>query len=691
MMNETIHTQMIVVLICIMSLMPFTDYVVSSENNKTLIVAKSSDTDFSSISSAVREASEGDCILIKSGVYRENIVIDKKIHLIGQNPQNTIIDANNTGDCIYVDEDGITISNLTLQHSGPSGRDCGIELHGNFSTISNVKISECTIGIYARESHNNSFIKNNLISNKDYGIHLHTSSDNYISMNAFFNNRWGIFIYRSSNNNLISQNDIDQSSYHGIWASWCQDNIIKKNVIFDSKANGIFLSGISDGVIQRNHLEENNQGMFFSRCNNVLITENNFIDNQQDASYMGGSLKWRHNYWNRFRLAPKLIQDITPSVIPSFTFDLRPAFKPFDIQKSFLVNDLESRSKKPTSQKENLPDSYDYRNIDGTDYTTPVKNQIPAPTCEAYALCASLETSMQYMTNELYEPDLSETHLYFYAGGTYEAGGVLLGDAAEYLVTTGVPDEGCFPDPHRNFDYDFESLAGWEKRTVQITEWGWVDFEEKAMKQALIDYGPLIICVMQRPDFLSYRRGVYNPFRFLPMVSGHVITIVGYDDTDKCWIVKNSAGSDWGENGYVRISYDAHTQKTPIFYPFYGGTGVLYIDGIFGNLKPSTPKIYIDNLQRHHTYLFGFSFPTQLKDLEGVKNAIPRIINWATVKTSVEDVDGVRFYLDGKLMNIDENAPFTWKAQASTGVHTIEAIAFNKQGMSKDIRDVYFF
>ena len=105
------------------------------------------------------------------------------------------------------------------------------------------------------------------------------------------------------------------------------------------------------------------------------------------------------------------------------------------------------------SQDVDLPPSFSWQDINGTDYTTVIKNQAPAPTCEAYALCAALETMMQYQEQELFAPDLSETHLYFYAGGTYEAGYVNLVDAANYLIGTGVPDEGCYPDPHRPFDY----------------------------------------------------------------------------------------------------------------------------------------------------------------------------------------------------------------------------------------------
>mgnify|MGYP006299206605 FL=1 len=81
-----------------------------------------------------------------------------------------------------------------------------------------------------------------------------------------------------------------------------------------------------------------------------------------------------------------------------------------------------------------LPSFFSWNDIEGVDYSTPVKNQAPAPTCEAYALCAALETKLQYNVEELYTPDLSETHLYFYAGGTYRAGYVNVEDAADYLI-----------------------------------------------------------------------------------------------------------------------------------------------------------------------------------------------------------------------------------------------------------------
>lgn len=683
----------VIILLCFLFISTLPN-MVSTSNEKTQIyvVDKDSNADFCTISDAIDFASDGDTIQINNGMYKEHIRIDKSITIIGENKYKTIIDGNGTGDVIFIDTDGVSISSLTVRHSGSSGRDCGIELQGNASFISQVVVTDCCVGIHTRDTHNNTFINNICSDNKDYGIYVHTSKHNYIAENSIVQSRWGIFVYHRSNENIIARNWIENISYHGIWVSWSIGNTVKENVILDT-LRGIYGYGFYNGLISRNHMKDNMQGIFLSRCNSILITENNFITNEKDASVLDASVEWDRNYWNRFRVMPKIIVDITPAIVHSFSFDIRPAMKPYPLTaEKNLVSQIPLQQKQENTSKISwLPSSFDWRNVNGKDYTTPVKNQMPAPTCEAYALCASLETMMQYQRNELYDPDLSETHLYFYSGGTCKAGGVLLGDAAEYLITTGVPDEGCFPDPQRGYDYPFDSIPGWEKRAVKITEWGWVDLNPTAMKKALIEHGPLVICVWQRMDFLMYHRGVYKPIRLLPVENGHVITIVGYDDMDECWIVKNSAGSSWGEQGYVRLHYEAHTEKTPIFTPFYGGTGVLYIDGVYGNLKPDVPKIYITNLNRKHTYIRGREIPTLIKDLDIEKKALARIIEWTMVTTEVENADGVRFYLDGNLIALDDTPPFSCKVQADTGIHTIEAIAFNDHAYAMDLRDVYMF
>ncbi len=331
-----------------------------------------------------------------------------------------------------------------------------------------------------------------------------------------------------------------------------------------------------------------------------------------------------------------------------------------------------------------LPAAFSWRDINGTDYTTHIRDQSPAPTCEAFGLCAALETKMQYQLKELYNPDLSENHLYFYAGGTIEQGYVNIVDAAQYLMEVGVPDEGCFPDPHRPVDYSFESLPGWENRTVKITEWGWVDHDINTMKQALIDHGPLIICINFWQDFFYYKNGVYQN-QTGEHVGGHVVTIVGYDDSNNCWIVKNSWGTKWGEKGWFRMSYDAD-----MIAEWYGPrTGVMYIEGIYGNLKPDAPKVYIETPMYSHSYFFGIGLPTLLKKLP-IQKAAARILGPLTVQVTAENTNRVEFIIDDVSKFIDTEAPFSWKLERTRGLHTLMVKATNDHNISSlAIQDIY--
>jgi hypothetical protein len=330
-----------------------------------------------------------------------------------------------------------------------------------------------------------------------------------------------------------------------------------------------------------------------------------------------------------------------------------------------------------------LPTSFTWQNINGTDYTTPIKDQSPAPTCEAYALIACLETKIRYTLHATTTPDLSEAHLYFYAGGTIQSGYVNLADAANYLMTTGVPDEGCFPDPHRPADFPYQSLDGWQNRTTKITGWGWVPHDIDSIKQALITHGPLAVCIHFPQDFFYYKHGVYTPGAG-QNVGGHVVALVGYDDTQACWIVKNSWGTSWGEAGWFKLSYTANIIST-----WYGpGSGIMYLGDVYGNLVPHVPTIQLTTPQNYKTYLLGHPIKTLDRKLPIQKGAA-RFIGKATIQVTAQNTTSVSFYVDGILKATDTEVPFSWQLQATRGLHTLEVIASDDNNLSKDTIDFW--
>ena len=55
-------------------------------------------------------------------------------------------------------------------------------------------------------------------------------------------------------------------------------------------------------------------------------------------------------------------------------------------------------------------------------------------------------------------------------------------------------------------------------------------------------------------------------------------------------------------------------------------TGIMYLEGVYGNLNPDVPKVQIQTPKLFKTYLYGKEFSTLLRDLKSFTKAAPRII-----------------------------------------------------------------
>lgn len=201
-----------------------------------------------------------------------------------------------------------------------------------------------------------------------------------------------------------------------------------------------------------------------------------------------------------------------------------------------------------------FPVTFDWRDQGGMDFTTPIRDQGGCGSCWAFGSLAAVESLMEIGGWEfLLNPDLSEQFMVSCSGGS--CGGWYLDDTAEFLKNTGSTDELCFLYVAQDRPCS-ERCPDWESRIERISGWSWVGGTPglatvDEIKQEL-EKGPLFGSMAIYSDFLYYTGGVYEH------VSGglegyHAIAIVGWDDTNQCWICKNSWGTDWGESGWFRI------------------------------------------------------------------------------------------------------------------------------------------
>ena len=167
--------------------------------------------DYARIQWAVDHASAGDIIIVRDGIYYENLNVDKQLTIKSENgSDNCIVDGRGIGDVITLNADGITIEGFTVRNSGSYWPDAGIEVVSNANKIAYNCITNNVYGIYLYYSSNN-IIENNTASNNSDGISLHYSSNNIIANNTASNNEYGISLDYSSNNKIYLNNFINNT------------------------------------------------------------------------------------------------------------------------------------------------------------------------------------------------------------------------------------------------------------------------------------------------------------------------------------------------------------------------------------------------------------------------------------------------------------------------------------------------
>ena len=213
---------------------------------------------FTRIQEAINNASMGDTIIVNSGVYYENVVVDKSVMLKGID--HPVVDVRRSGSAIRLTADGITLVGFTATNAGNSwqDKDAGIKVI----------------------SSNNTITGNNVCNNNRGGIGLFDSCDNNITGNNVCNNRGGIGLSDSCSN-TITGNNVCNNNGGGIGLSDSCDNNITGNNVCNNNWDGIRLDNSCNNRIKGNNASNNNwEGIYlYSSSSSNNITGNNVCNN----------------------------------------------------------------------------------------------------------------------------------------------------------------------------------------------------------------------------------------------------------------------------------------------------------------------------------------------------------------------------------------------------------------------------
>lgn len=184
---------------------------------------------------------------------------------------------------------------------------------------------------------------------------------------------------------------------------------------------------------------------------------------------------------------------------------------------------------------------------------TPVKNQGQCGSCWSFSATGNMEGQWQIAGNTLVGLSEEELVQCSHNGGNAGCQGGLMDNAFDWVVTNGGIDSEA--------DYPYNSGTGvtgtcqedkLKNYVAHFTGHQDIAKSETAMEQFVGASGPLAIGV----DALSWQFYIGGIMKLcIGKQLDHGVLIVGYDTTHTppYWIIKNSWGASWGENGYIRV------------------------------------------------------------------------------------------------------------------------------------------
>ncbi|KAK5883574.1 hypothetical protein CesoFtcFv8_019887 [Champsocephalus esox] len=213
-----------------------------------------------------------------------------------------------------------------------------------------------------------------------------------------------------------------------------------------------------------------------------------------------------------------------------------------------------------------LPPTLDWRK---EDLVTEVKQQSSCGSCWAFSAVGALEGQLKKKNGALKSlspQNLVDCSLVYGNRGCH---GGFMANAFQYVIQNkGINSDAAYP------------YVGWrgnckyspKYRIANCSSYAFIaKGDEFALKAALAKIGPISVTIdASRPKFVFYRHGVYRDHSCTHNVNQGVLAVgYGTENGDDYWLVKNSWGVTYGEEGYIKMARNRRNQCGIALYACY--------------------------------------------------------------------------------------------------------------------------
>ena len=249
----------------------------SKENTVALNPDVTIPDDYTTIQKGINHASPGDTIFVKSGIYKENIIVDKKeIFICGENKFTTIIDGGKITDAVTISAPCATLQGFTITNgwdendwhwnvSGVKILSSNVVIEDNIITLNRMGINTAATA-YNLTISNNSFIDDGLLFGNFEYSHMtkesffHTITNNTINGKPLY--------YYKNHHNFSVPTDAGQ-----IILADCTDVTIEHMYLTHTDFS-IILAFCSHCIVENSTVTETDGEVVLIHSNNNMIQHN---------------------------------------------------------------------------------------------------------------------------------------------------------------------------------------------------------------------------------------------------------------------------------------------------------------------------------------------------------------------------------------------------------------------------------
>jgi cathepsin L len=205
---------------------------------------------------------------------------------------------------------------------------------------------------------------------------------------------------------------------------------------------------------------------------------------------------------------------------------------------------IRSKNEHVAPEGQVLGDSLDWRTKGAV---TPVKDQAQCGSCWAFSTTGSVEGANQIKSGQL--QSVSEQQLVDCAGsaGNQGCNGGLMDDAFQYIIkNNGIGSEASYPYTAR------DGKCKQVPSVATVSKFTDVKRGDETGLMSAVNMNPVSVAV-DAQAWSSYRSGVMTGACGSSLDHGVLAIGYGTDGSNDYWLVKNSWGTSWGEQGFIRL------------------------------------------------------------------------------------------------------------------------------------------